>query len=57
LQCAVWWGGVQVKIVIVDDDRYKAELLSEMLTRFVYECKTATNGREALDLLHDDTIY
>ena len=45
-----------MKIVVVDDDRYISELLSEMLTGFGYECKTATNGREALDLLSKDTI-
>ena len=45
-----------MKIVVVDDDRYKAELLSEMLTCFVYEYMTSANGREALDLLHDDNI-
>ena len=44
-----------MKIVVVDDDHYIAELLSEMLTRFGYECRTAANGREALDLLQQDT--
>ena len=45
-----------MKIVVVDDDHYIAELLSEMLTRFGNECKTAANGREALDLLQEDTF-
>ena len=47
---------MQVKIVVVDDDHYIAELLSEMITRFGYECKTAANGKEALDLLQKDTF-
>ena len=45
-----------MKIVVVDDDHYIAELLSELLTRFGYECKTAANGREALDLLQEDSF-
>ncbi len=45
-----------MKIVVVDDDHYIAELLSEMITRFGYECKTASNGKEALDLLQKDTF-
>ena len=45
-----------MKIVVVDDDRYLAELLSEMMTRFGYECRLASNGKEALALLQEDTV-
>ncbi|MDX1778559.1 MAG: response regulator, partial [Thermodesulfobacteriota bacterium] len=45
-----------MKIVVVDDDQYIAELLSEMLTRFGYDCRSAGNGKEALELLQEDTV-
>ncbi len=45
-----------MKILVVDDDRNIAELLSEMLTRFGYECRWAGNGKEALQLLQENTV-
>jgi PAS domain S-box-containing protein len=40
-----------VKILAVDDNVQMREMLSEMLSRFGFECSTAANGREAFDLL------
>ena len=34
-----------MRIVVVDDDRYISDFLSEMLIGFGYDCKTAANGR------------
>jgi hypothetical protein len=43
-----------VKILAVDDNEQIREILSEMLSRFGFECSTAANGREALDLMHKE---
>ncbi len=40
-----------MKILAVDDNEQIREILSEMLSRFGFECSTAANGREALDLM------
>jgi putative two-component system response regulator len=42
-----------MKILIVDDDQVSREALAEMLRRFEYEVLTASNGREALEMLAD----
>ncbi len=41
------------KILIVDDDRAVADLLSETLTQEGYSCKTAYSGAEALDIIKE----
>ena len=43
-----------MKILAVDDNEQIREILSEMLSRFGFECSTAANGREALDLMHKE---
>jgi signal transduction histidine kinase/FixJ family two-component response regulator len=43
--------GKKMKILAVDDDVRVRRMLNEMLTSFGYECRTATNGKEALDVL------
>ena len=45
-----------MKILAVDDDLQIREMLSEMLTRFGYQCRTAAHGREALAILEEEDI-
>jgi len=42
---------IQARILVVDDDPELCEILSEVLTRFDFEVKTALDGRKALELL------
>jgi len=44
-----------VKILVVDDDAFVREVLSDMLQSGGYEVKTAENGAEALDAYITDT--
>src|SRR5262249_37076298 len=43
--------GLTMKILVVDDDVVCREALSGLLRRRSYEVLTATNGREALEML------
>ena len=43
-----------MKILAVDDEVNMRNFLHDMLTSFGYECKTAANGREALNILQYD---
>ena len=45
-----------MKILAVDDNAQIREILSEMISRFGFECSTAANGREALELLRRETF-
>ena len=45
-----------MKILAVDDNEHIREILSEMLSRFGFECSTAANGREALDLMQRENF-
>ena len=45
-----------MKILAVDDNEQIREILSEMLSRFGFECSTAANGREALDLMQRENF-
>jgi putative two-component system response regulator len=40
-----------MKILVVDDDQVSRDTLAHMLRRFQYEVLTASNGREALEML------
>ena len=40
-----------LKILIVDDEENMLEMLKKFFLINDYECKTATNGLEALDIL------
>jgi putative two-component system response regulator len=40
-----------MKILVVDDDSVSRDALAEILRRFEYEVLTASNGREALEML------
>lgn len=44
------------KILVVDDDLITIGLISLSLTRHGHEVRTATNGKEALLLLHTETF-
>lgn len=45
-----------LKILIVDDEENMLEMLKNFFLINDYECKTATNGLEALDVLKKDQI-
>jgi len=45
-----------MKVLVVDDDLRVREMIPGMLSRSGYECKTAANATEALDLLQKDTF-
>ena len=45
-----------LKILIVDDEENMLEMLKKFFLINDYECKTATNGLEALDILKKDQI-
>ena len=45
-----------LKILIVDDEENMLEMLKNFFLINDYECKTATNGLEALDILKKDQI-
>lgn len=40
-----------MRVLVVEDDRVSAEFLKDSLTHFGYQVTTATNGREAFELL------
>ena len=46
-----------MKILAVDDNEQIREILAEMLSRFGFACSTASNGREALDLMSRDDFF
>ncbi len=45
-----------MKILVVDDDLKVRETLHKLISRQGYECKTATNGREALEIVEEDNF-
>lgn len=42
--------------LVIDDSRAIRMILGRTLTRFGYEVVSAANGREALDLIHDNGL-
>lgn len=50
-------GNKDVKILVVDDDRQLADMLTEYLTRLGYQAATAYGGREGLDLFGRDDFH
>ncbi len=46
-----------MKILTVDDDEIGLDLLNQSLTEAGYDVVSATNGREALDLLETESIW
>ncbi len=44
-------------ILLVDDDEKMRTLLREILGRRKYHIREAQNGREALDLIHKETVH
>ena len=47
---------ITMQILAIDDDTKVREMLSEMLSSFGYECVTASNGREALNMLRENHL-
>ena len=45
-----------MKILAVDDDIRVRTMTGEMLSHLGYECITASNGREALNILKEDIL-
>ena len=46
----------KMKVLVVDDDLRVREMITRMLSPLGYECKSAANGKDALDFLQKDNF-
>ena len=51
------FGGIMIKILIVEDEKPISDLMVMNLTRAGYKCKALYNGRDAADLLEENQSF